>query len=353
MDELLDMVILQAEMMELEAPVDGPARGVVVESELDRRIGATATVIVTEGTLKVGDSFICGTAPGRIRAMSDHTGKKLKKALPSTPVRIMGFDAMPDAGDVFTVLADRAEARRISDMRLEMIKEQGADVGGKMTLEDLRRQLLGEEQKELRIILKSDVAGSLEAIKDSLTKMKTEEISISVIHSGVGAVTKKDIMLASASDAIIICFNISIPGSMKKEAEREGIQVRTYRIIYEIIDDIRKALEGMLDPEEKEVSLGRAEVKKVYTISGIGTIAGSGVISGVIRRNALARVIRDSRIVFEGRLADLKRFKDDVSEVAAGFECGINVERFNDVHEGDIIESYEIQQRQRSLNEVR
>ncbi len=352
-DDLLDMILLQAEMMELSAPVEGPARGVVVESELDRRTGPTATVIITEGTLSTGDCFICGVAPGRVRAMSDHSGKRIDKAGPATPVSILGFEELPDAGDIFSVVSDRSEARSLAEERALKVKSETGGGPEKITLEDLRKQLLGEEQKELRIILKSDVAGSLEAIKDSLTKMKTEEVSINIIHSGVGGVTKKDIMLASASDAVIICFNISIPGSAKKEAQREGVQVRTYRVIYEIIDDIKKALEGMLEPEEVEEVLGRAEIKKIYNISGVGTIAGCAVINGTVKRNGRARVIRDSRIVYDGKLAALRRFKDDVSEVASGYECGINVENFNDVKEGDIIESYDILERKRTLSEAR
>ncbi len=352
-DEILEMIMLQAEMMELRAPVDGPAKGVVIESELDKRIGPTATVIITEGILNRGDAFICGMVAGKVKAMADSSNKRVKKAGPSTPVSILGFEDLPQTGDKLVVMEERTQARGIAQERRDEMQSAKPKQAEKITLEDLRKQLMGEEKKELNIILKTDMTGSMEAIKDSVMKLSTDEVKINVIHSGVGSVTKKDIMLASASDAVIIGFNISVPGSIKKEAEKEGIQIRKYRIIYDIIEDIKKALEGMLKPAEEEVSLGRAEVKKIFKISGVGTIAGCGVFNGVIRRNASARVIRDSRIIYEGNLAALKRFKKDVSEVASGYECGMNIENFNDIKVGDVIESYEIRERKRTLEEAR
>jgi len=352
-NDLLEMILLQSEMMELKAPVEGPAKGVVVESELDKFVGSTATVIITEGTLNTGDSFICGIAAGKVKAMTDDTGKRVKTAGPSEPVKILGFEDLCNAGDIFYVVKDRSQARDLSEKRKEALKKEVKLQPDKVTLEDLKKQLLGEENKELRIILKTDVTGSMEAIRDAIMKFETDEVALNIIHSDVGGITKKDIMLASASDAVIIGFNISAPGSVKKEAEKEGVQIRTYRIIYDILDDIKKALEGMLEPEEKEVVLGRAQIKKIFNITGTGTVAGCAVTEGIIRRSANIRVVRDSRIVYEGKLASLKRFKNDASEVASGYECGANVEGFNDIKEGDILESFEIQERKRSLEEAK
>ncbi|MFH1415020.1 MAG: translation initiation factor IF-2 [Elusimicrobiota bacterium] len=349
-DELLDMVILQTEMLELKAPYDGPAKGIIIEAELDKRVGPTATLIVTEGILNTGDSFICGTSPGKIKALIDDSGNRIDKAEPSTPVRILGFEDVPQTADIFHVVIDRAMARDIAKKRRLLLGKEDIYPPKKVTLEDLRRQLLGQENKELRIILKTDVAGSLEAIRETLLKFNHEEVSLNIIHSGVGIVTKKDIMLASASNAIIVGFNISAPESIKKEAENEGIQLRTYRIIYEIIDDIKKSLEGMLVPEENEINIGQAEIKKIYVISGVGTIAGCSVVTGLIKRKAPVRVLRDSKIVYVGNLAALKRFKNDASEVNQGYECGINVEGFNDIKVGDIIESFEIEQTKRTID---
>ncbi len=348
--ELLELLLLQAEMMELKAPYDGPTRAVVIESEVDKRMGPTATVIVTGGTLKTSDAFICGSTPGKIKAMTDESGKRLKEASPATPVKILGFEDAVHTADNLVVMETRKKAREIADARKEKIKKDKFAARDKITLEDLQRQLLGEESKDLKIILKSDVVGSLEAIKDALSKFDNDEVELNIIHGDVGTVTKQDIMLAASSEAIIIGFNISVSGSIKKEAERESVQIRTYRIIYEIIEDIKDALEGMLSPEEKEITLGRAEVLKIYNITGVGTIAGCRVINGVIRSTASARVLRDSKIVYEGALGSLKRFKDDASEVASGFECGINIANFNDVKIGDLIESFTIESRKRTLN---
>ncbi|MFW6134135.1 MAG: translation initiation factor IF-2 [Elusimicrobiota bacterium] len=353
-DDLLEMILLQSEMMEIKAPYDGPATGIVIESELDKRIGPTGTVLVTEGVLKTGDSFICGTVPGKIKAMTNEIGKRLKTAGPSVPIKILGFEDLPDNGAVLEVVEKKTKARDIAEQRkIEIEKTAKVEEPKKMTLEDLQRQLLGEEKKELRIILKTDAVGSLEAIKDALSKMSTEEVNLNILHGDVGAISKRDIMLASASDAIIIGFNMSVSGSVKKEADREGVQIRTYRVIYEIIDDIKKALEGMLEPEEKEVSLGRAEVKEVFNISGVGTIAGCSVENGLIRRGSTAKILRDSRIVYQGKINSLKRFKKDVSEVSSGYECGIKIENFNDIKIGDIIESFEVQKRKRTLEETK
>ncbi|MGM0442243.1 MAG: translation initiation factor IF-2 [Elusimicrobiota bacterium] len=349
-DELLEMVLLQAEMLELTAPVDGPARGLVIESELDKRMGPTGTVLVTEGTLRTKDAFICGSSPGKIKAMTDSSGQRVKEAPPSTPVKILGFDEFPNTGDTFEVVEDRTVARKLAEERKELLEKGKRTEKEGFTLEDFQKQVMADETKELKLVLKADVSGSLEAIKDAVRKLETDEVSLDIIHASVGGVTKKDIMLASASDAVIMGFNISASGSIKKEAEREGIQIRTYRVIYEIIEDIKKALEGLLEPEEKEVTLGRAQVKKIFNISGVGTIAGCKVISGVIKRSGSIRVLRDSRIVYEGELESLKRFQDDVSEVDEGYECGMSVENFNDIKTGDILESFEIRTRKRTLS---
>ncbi len=352
-DELLEMILLQAEMLELKAPYDGPARGVVVESELDKWTGSTATVLVTEGVLRKGESFVCGLVPGKIKKMTDDRGKDLTEAVPSTPVKILGFEDLPHAGDKLAVVAERTQARDIAAARQERAKVEVAKKEEKFTLEDLKRQLSGDGVKELNLILKTDFTGSMEAIKDSFRSLDSQEVNLNVLHAGVGAVTQKDVMLADASGAVIIGFNVSTPGKVKKEAEREGIEVRSYRIIYEIIDDIKKAMEGLLEPEKEETVLGRADVKKTFNISGVGAIAGSMVSQGTIERNGQARIIRDSRIVYDGKIAALKRFKDDVAKVASGYECGINIANFNDVKAGDIIECYRVEERKRTLEETR
>lgn len=351
-DELLEMILLQAEMLELKAPIDGPVKGIVIETELDKQTGPTGTIVVTEGTLKIGDSFVCGTVSGKVKAMTDEASLRLKTASPSTPVRILGFEGLAMTGDILNVVEDKISAREIVGKRKLKIQKDEVSQSGQVTLEDLQKQLLGEENKELRIILKTDVTGSLEAIKDALIKLQIEEVALNIIHSGVGAVTRKDIMLASASNAIIISFNISTSGGIMKEAECEGVQIRNYRVIYEIIDDIKKSLEGMLEPEESEITLGQAEVKRIYIISGVGTIAGSNVINGQILRKAQVRVLRDSKIVYVGSLAALKRFKNDVAEVNQGYECGINIDNFNDVKVSDIIESFQLEKRKRTLEEA-
>ncbi|MGM0567642.1 MAG: translation initiation factor IF-2 [Elusimicrobiota bacterium] len=350
--ELLEMIVLQAEMLELKAPVDGPGEGVIIESELDKRIGATATLLVTEGTLNRGDCFVCGLVPGKVKMMSDDKGQKLSRALPSDPVKILGFEELPQAGDKFSVIADRKEARSIAEDRKEKAKREVQKKDEKFTLEDLKRQLSGEEKNELNVILKTDFTGSMEAIKDAFGKLDSEEVQLNILHSAVGGVNKKDIMLAEASDAIIIGFNVSAPSSVKKEAERAGVEIRTYRIIYEIIEDIKKALEGMLEPEKEEMVLGRASVKRIFKITGAGTVAGCSVSNGVIKRKEPVRLIRDSRIVYDGKIGALKRFKDDVSEVASGYECGIKIANFNDIKEGDIIECYRIEEKKRKLEDT-
>ncbi len=352
-EDLLEMILLQAEMLELKAPVDGPARGTVVESELDKWMGSTATVLVTEGVLRKGESFVCGLVPGKIKKMTDDTGKELKEAYPSTPVKILGFEDLPLAGDKFAVVGDRTQARDIAEARREKSRVEVSRKEETFTLEDLKRQLSGDGLKELNLILKTDFTGSMEAIKDSFRALDSQEVNLNVLHAGVGGVTQKDVMLAEASGAVIIGFNVASPGSVKKEAERAGIEIRTYRIIYEIIDDIKKAMEGLLEPEKEETALGRADVKKTFNISGVGTIAGSQVSQGTIERNSQARIIRDSRIVYDGKIAALKRFKEDVAKVASGYECGINIANFNDVKAGDIIECYRVEERKRTLEETR
>ncbi|MBN2407159.1 MAG: translation initiation factor IF-2 [Elusimicrobia bacterium] len=352
-DELLEMIVLQSQMMELKAAVDGPAVGMVIESELDKWIGPTATVVIREGTLSTGDAFVCGSVSGKVKSLTDEGRKTLKSAGPSTPVRIFGFEELPQTGDILEVVKDKTFARDISEKRKEQLKKTRTAPGEKITLEDIKRQLLGEESKELRIILKTDVIGSLEAIKDSLAKLKSDEIRLNIIHSGVGTVTKHDIMLAAASNAIVFGFNISVPGAIKSESEKEGIQIRTYRIIYEILEDIQKALEGMLEPEKKEVVAGQALIKEIFNISGTGTVAGCMVQSGVIKRTSPVRVIRDSKIVYEGRLASLRRFKNNANEVAEGYECGMNIDNFNDIKVGDVIESFNVEKHKRTLEDAR
>ena len=347
-DELLEMVLLQAEMLELKANPDKPARGVVLESKLDPKRGPVATLLVQEGTLRVGDALVAGLHWGKVRAMVNEFGERLKEAPPSTPVEILGLSGVPLAGEPFFVVENERKAREISEARKERAKEAALDKP-KVSLEELMKRLIEGEAKELRVVLKADVHGTLEAVKESVEKLSTDEVKVNVIHSGVGAITETDVMLASASNAIIVGFNVRPDSQAKKAAEREHVEIRTYRVIYELLDDIKKAMSGLLEPEYEEVVLGRAEVRQIFNVPKVGRVAGCYVLEGKILRNASIRVIRDGTIVHEGRLASLKRFKEDVKEVAAGYECGMAIEGFQDIKEGDIIEAYEMREVKREL----
>ncbi len=348
-DQLLDMILLQSEMLELKADPTIRPKGVVVEASLDRGRGPMATVLVQEGTLKVGSYVVCGPCEGKVRAMLDWEGRSLKEAAPSKPVAILGLSGVPSAGDEMVGVADDRGARMVAEQRRMKLRERDLTGPVHASLEELSKRLAEGEQKELGVIIKADVQGSLEAVSDSLSKLSTDQVSLKILHSGVGGITESDVMLASASDAVVLGFNVVPDGMAREAADRENIEIRSYRIIYEMIDEVKKAMEGLLAPELKEVVQGRAEVKNVFRISKVGTIAGCQVISGKVHRASRARLIRDSVVVFEGKLASLKRFKDDVREVSDGYECGIGLDGFNDVKVGDVIEAFLIESKAAKL----
>lgn len=339
-DTLLEMVLLTSEMLELKANPDRKAKGTVIEAKLDKGRGAVASLLVQNGTLHVGDSILVGATYGRIRAMFDDTGKKIKSAGPSIPVEILGLSEVPAAGDRFNQVKDEKTARNMAEIRKQKDKTDSLNARHRVSLEDLYSQIKEGTVKELDIVVKADVQGSVEAIRQSLEKLSTDDVKVRVIHGGVGAITETDISLATASNAIVIGFNVRPDSNSVAAAEREGVDVKTYRIIYDAIEDVKSAMIGMLEPEYKEVVLGKAEVRETYKISSVGTIAGCYVLDGKITRNSDIRIIRDGIVVFESTLASLKRFKDDAKEVRSGYECGLSVEKFNDLKEGDIIEAY-------------
>lgn len=342
-DNLLEMILLVAEMQELKANPNKKGIGTVIEAELDKGKGPVATVLIQEGCLNVGDYFIAGHTYGKVRGMIDDKGKRLKKAGPSTPVEIQGLDEVPDAGDIFMVVDDEKVARTISEKRKD--KQRLTQIQSKQTvsLDELFTQIQEGKVKDLNIIVKADVQGSVEAVKQSLAKLSNEEVKVNTIHGGVGAITESDVMLASASNAIIIGFNVRPQPAGVALAEKEKVDIRLYRVIYNAIEDVEAAMKGMLEPEYKEVVLGHAEVRATFKASAVGTIAGCMVTDGKINRNNDVRIIRDGIVVHEGKLASLKRFKDDAKEVNTGYECGLNIEKFNDIKEGDVIESYTIE----------
>ncbi|HYF83006.1 MAG TPA: translation initiation factor IF-2 [Clostridia bacterium] len=342
-DNLLEMVLLVAEMQELKANPNKKGTGTVIEAELDKGKGPVATVLIQDGCLNIGDFFIAGNTYGKVRGMIDDKGKRLKKAGPSTPVEIQGLDEVPDAGDLFIVVDDEKTAKTISEKRKE--KQRLTQIQSKQTvsLEELFNQIQEGKVKELNLIVKADVQGSVEAVKQSLAKLSNEEVKVRTIHGGVGAITESDVMLASASNAVIIGFNVRPQPAAVALAEKDKVNIRLYRVIYNAIEDVEAAMKGMLEPEYKEVVLGHAEVRATFKASSVGTIAGCYVTDGKINRNNDIRIIRDSIVVHEGKLASLKRFKDDAKEVNTGYECGLNIDRFNDIKEGDVIESYTIE----------
>lgn len=339
-DTLLEMVVLTAEMLELKANPARKGKGTVIEAKLDKGRGAVASLLVQNGTLHAGDSIIVGSTYGRIRAMFDDAGKKIKSAGPSIPVEVLGLSEVPAAGDRFTVVKDEKTARQMAEARREKKRQENFNSAHKVSLEDLYSQIKEGKVKELSVIIKADVQGSIEAIRGSLEKLSTDDVKVRVIHGAVGAITETDITLASASNAIVIGFNVRPENSAVVLAERDGVEVKTYRIIYDAIEDVKSAMIGMLDPEYKEVVLGTAEIRNTFKISNVGTIAGGYVLTGKLTRNADVRLIRDNIVILDSKLASLKRFKDDVKEVNAGYECGFSLEKFNDIKEGDIIEAY-------------
>ncbi|ABK98591.1 translation initiation factor IF-2 [Pelobacter propionicus] len=343
LEGLLEMVLLQADLMELKANPDKEAKGTIVEAKLDRGRGPVATVLVQEGTLKNGDYCVVGVHSGRVRAIHNDRGEKVNEAGPSMPVEVIGLSGVPDAGDVFVSLKDEKQAKEIATLR--QIKQREIEMAkhSKVTLEDLYKQIQSGDVKDLNVIVKGDVQGSVEVVSDSFRKLSTDAVRLNVIHSGVGAITETDVNLAAASNTIIIGFNVRPEVKAQAMAEKEGVDIRLYSIIYDAVEDVKKAMEGLLDPTLKEKYLGRAEIREVFSVPKIGNIAGSYVQDGKMLRNAQARLLRDNVVIYEGKLSSLRRIKDDVKEVAAGYECGIGLENYNNIRIGDIIEAFEIE----------
>lgn len=339
-DQLLEMVLLEADVLELKANPHKQAKGVVIEARLDKSRGAIASMLVQRGTLDVGDTIVVGSSIGRIRTMINDKGKKVKSAGPSTPVEITGLTDVPEAGDTFYEVKDEKMAKHLIERRKRQAREQAINHQTKVTLDNLFSQMEEGNLKVLNLIVKADVQGSVEAVKQSMEKLSNEEVKVKVIHSAAGAVTESDVMLAKVSNAIIIAFNVRPIQSAKEMAERDGVEIKQYSIIYQAIDDVESAMKGMLDPKYQEKVIGNAEVRQTFRISNVGTIAGAYVLNGKVERNAGVRVIRDNVVIHDGKLATLKRFKDDVKEVSKGFECGIQIENYNDIKEGDNIEVY-------------
>ena len=338
---LLEMLLLQADILELKANSEKLARGTIVEAKLDRGRGPVATVLVQEGTLRIGDAFVCGAYHGKVRAMIDDRGRKVDAAPPSFPVEILGLQGVPQAGDSFVAVADESKARQVAEYRQSRQRETELVKSSKVSLEELYDQIKTGDVKELRVVLKADVQGSVEALTEALNRMSTDEVKLKVIHGSVGGITESDILLATASNAIVIGFNVRPESKGAALAAREGVDVRLYTIIYEAVADVRAAMEGMLEPVFREQTQARVEIRQTFNIAGVGTIAGCHVTEGKITRGHQVRLLRDQVVVFEGKLASLKRFKDDVREVAAGYECGLSLEGFQDIKQGDVIEAYE------------
>jgi translation initiation factor IF-2 len=348
-DDLLENVLLQAEVLELKAPVDAPAKGAVIEARLDRGKGPVATILIQSGTLKRGDVVLAGAVFGRVRAMLDENGRPVTEAGPSIPVELQGLADVPNAGDEMIALGDERKAREIALFRqgkfrdVKLAKKQAAK------LENMFEQMKEDEMKVLPLVLKADVQGSQEALAHALSRLSHEEVKVNVVHSGVGAITESDVNLALASKAVIIGFNTRADAAARKLAETSGVDIRYYNIIYDAVDEVKAALGGMLAPEKKENVLGLVEVRQVFRISKVGTVAGCYVTEGLVRRSAKVRVLRDNVVIHDGELDSLKRFKDDVREVKAGFECGLSVRSFNDIQVGDQLEAYEVQEVARTL----
>ena len=348
-DELLEKVLLEAEMLDLKGNPNRLAKGTVIESALDKGRGYVAKVLVQDGTLRVGDMVLAGTTYGKVKAMFNERNQALKEAGPSTPLLLLGLNGAPQAGDNFNVMTDEREVKTIANRRQQLQREMGIRTQKHITLDEIGRRIAIGDFKELNIIVKADVDGSVEALSDSLLKLSTEEVQVNIIHKSVGAISEADIMLASASNAIIVGFNVRPTMQARKIAEREQIDIRLYSIIYTAIEEIKAAIEGMLAPEIQEVVTCNIEIREVFNISKVGRIAGCMVLDGKVNRQTKVRVIRDGIVVFTGNLGSLKRYKDDVKEVSAGFECGLNIENFNDIKVGDIIEGYQEKEVSRKL----
>ncbi len=348
-DELLEKVLIEAELLNLRANPNKPASGTVIEASLDKGRGYVATVMVQNGTLRIGDVMLAGAHYGRVKAMFDSTGARVKEAGPSTPVQVLGLDGAPQAGERFQIMESDREARELATKRSQLLREQSLRTRKHITLDEIGRRLAIGNFKQLNIIVKGDVDGSVEALSDALLKLSTKEIQVAIIHRGVGQISESDVLLASASDAIIVGFQVRPSASARKLAENEQIEIRLYSIIYDAINDVKAAMEGMLAPEQEEVIVGNAEVRNIFKISKVGTVAGCMVTDGYVKRTNPIRLIRDGIVVYSGKLASLKRMKDDVGEVKAGYECGMSIENFNDIKEGDVIESYELREVKRTL----
>ena len=349
LDALLDTILVVADLEELKGDPTGRARGTVLEAHLDKGRGPVATVLVEKGTIEVGDALIAGTAYCRIRAMQDENGREVDVAGPSKPVQILGWSHVPSAGDDFREVDDEREARHLAEEREAKTRQAELVTAKRKTLEDLMRETGRAEVIDLNVIVKADVQGSVQALEDSLLKLPQEEVKVNIVRAGAGGITENDVTLAMASDAIIVGFNVRPSAGARELAEDEGVDIRTYRVIYDAIDDIKAALSGLLKPEQRERILGEAEVRQTFRVPKLGVVAGSYVRSGVIRRNASVRLVRDGVIVYEGKIGSLRRFKDDAAEVREGFECGIGLENYQDVKEGDIIEAYEVEEFARSI----
>jgi translation initiation factor IF-2 len=348
-EELLELILLQAEVLELKENPDKPARGTIIEAKLDKSRGPIATVLIKNGTLKQGDYFVCGEHYGRLRAMLNHRGRRVKSAGPSIPGEIYGISGVPMAGDEFIVVGDEKTAKQVIEARQAKVRTAGASRRGIISLDDLFDRIKEGEIKELNLILKADVQGSIEALSDSLFKLSTEEVKVKIIHSSTGAITETDVMLASASGAIIIGFNVRANPRVTDVAAKEEVDIRYYDVIYNVIKDIQMAMAGLLEPIYRENIIGRADIKQIFHVPKIGTVAGCYVTDGHIERNANVRLLRDDVVVFDGKIASLRRFKDDVKEVQSGYECGIGLENFQDVKPGDVFEVYNLEEEKAEL----
>lgn len=348
-DELLEMILLVAEMEEYKANPNRPARGTVIEAQLDKGRGPVATVLITNGTLRIGDNFVVGNVSGKVRALTNEHGQNLKEAYPSQPVEIIGISDVPEAGDPFVVVETEQIARQVAELRQQKQREQQMRVTSRANLDDLFAQIAQGEVHELNLVIKADVHGSVEALRSSLEELSTDEVRVNVIHQGVGGVSETDVALAAASDAVIIAFNVRPESNARRAAEREKVEIRYYRVIYTAIEEVKAAMSGLLEPDYEEEVIGSAEVRQTFRVPGGTIVAGCYVTEGKIQRNAQIRVIRDNIIVHEGKISSLKRFKDDVREVAQGYECGIGVEKFNDIKDGDVLEAFIIKEIARSL----
>ena len=351
LEDLLDTLQVVAELEDLKANPAAPASGVVVESKLDPGRGPVVTILIQRGTLRIGDALVAGANWGRVRAMHDFTGARVKEALPGDPIEVLGFDGVPEAGEHVRAVENDRRARAIAHEREQRLKQEqhARRSGRKRSLEDVFKDIQAGELKELNLLVKADVAGSAEALEDEIAKLPQDEVAVNIIRTGVGGINESDVMLAAASDAIIIGFNVRPVGDARAVAEREGVDVRGYTVIYKVLDELRAAMEGMLEPDEVEDSLGHVEIRQIFRASKIGVIAGSYVTDGKITRGAKTRLVRDGTIVYDGEIASLRRLSDDVREVAAGFECGITLRNFQDVKEGDTLEVYETRKVDRAL----